>query len=276
MRDPIWRHLGALTLAAALLALVLYATTWHGRLPSAGWELALLAGLLSVPSALYILLPVAAGIAAGTARLGERGARRALAGLVLVMVVMAALDLWAGPAATRAELVAARSYGAQWPMPTEPTMVRLAERVGELGVVARLVTGGLPGVDQTARTYPFDHPRAAAAEAIPHAALLLAPFILMGLVLGAAAWVRRRVIFRAPRDEAVARWVTAWVLAPAGLGLIGMLASPDSYAVLFRGAPLWRPLVGYIPLLAIALLGWRAAYRAPAADAAALAPGHGV
>jgi hypothetical protein len=120
------------------------------------------------------------------------------------------------------------------------------------------------------RSYPPSHPRMVAADVVERLAFFALPFITMGLVLGISAWLGARVIFRAPRDEVVARWFLAWVLAPVAWVLIPTWSGQSNYRILFLGKSLWLPLVPYLPFLVLAALGWRAAHRA--ADQSAWVP----
>lgn len=261
MRDPIWRHLGALTVVGFLLTMPLSL-----QKPFGGWALAWLATLYQMPITMYATMPMVAGVAAGTARLGERGVRQAIAAMLAVMLTMVVLDTTVRPIATQARVAAYQKYGERWsPYPVRPM---LADRIGAVGVLARFLTGRLPGTGAKAApstsTSPRYSPRMDAAGAIVFSAMLTAPFIVMGVVLGVGAWVRRRVIFRAPRDEVIARWVLAWLVAPVAMVILAFATLANgARGVVYGGAPLWQPLIVFIPFLVVAALGWRAAYRSP-------------
>jgi hypothetical protein len=90
---------------------------------------------------------------------------------------------------------------------------------------------------------------------------LLMPFLGAGLVLGIGAWLRNAVTFRRPRDEAIFRLLSAWVIVPAAIMFVmgnqrGMWydLSSESVWMVWLFVP---PLCGLIP----AFLGWRAVWR---------------
>ena len=273
MRNRLWLHFLLLTVAGVAVSVGMLATTLHGRSPESGWAVALLAGLFQLPHDALVGLPVAAGIAVGTASAGPRGVRGAATLLASVVAIMFMMDLWVAPAAERALVDVARTAAARWPTPSDTLMPAPVEAHGALRSLATLTTSGFRGSAVTARTYARDHPRVVAVEALTGVGLFLLPFITLGLVLGVEAWVRRRVLFRSRRDELVATWALAWVIAPLGAGLLLSWSGGRQYGVLFRGAPLWSLLLPYAPFLLLATLGWSSAARAPErAELVAMSP----
>ena len=232
MRSPAWRHLALLT--AVAVAFLFAADLLTGAPTRAGgWRGAPLAALQSLPDALYLLLGVVAGISVGTLSPEARNVRQAAGIVAVVTLAMLGLDAWGATLREGGVLRAAIALG----------------------------SGSLREAHVVLTTYPAGHPRTVAHEALVRAGLLLLPVVLVGLVLGIGAWVNARVIFRAPRDAVVARWVIAWLLVPGATALIVSWSGGYGYETLFRGQPLWLPLVPYVPALALAGVGWRAAAR---------------
>lgn len=84
---------------------------------------------------------------------------------------------------------------------------------------------------------------------------MLAPLSIVGIVLGVLGWVDRRVIFRSPSDEGLARVVMAWTVSPALMWAIFSLMARGSTKVLFEGQPLSLILLPQVPFVVLAVLG---------------------
>jgi hypothetical protein len=222
MRTSPWFHL--LLLIVLGVAFLLGSAVLRGQ-PTAN-------AVRDVPSSLYIILPALAGIAVGTLRPGPRSTATGARIVVAITVLMLALDLTGSDA-----------QSSVWRS------------------LAALLRGGWTGAGELLHSYPLGHPRVVAEHALARGGLLLLPLVLVGLVMGVAAWSTERVTFRTATDGTVARWAVAWVLVPAAFALVLNWSESYAYRILFRGAPLWLPLVPYVPALIIALVGWRAAGR---------------
>jgi hypothetical protein len=274
MSKTVWRHLALLS----MLAFVLWARTsqFHRTAPQLGWGEAVYAGAIHTLDSgqLGWFLAVAAGIAVGTSTVGRRGVRTAVAVLAMTMLAMVALDVVVEPAATRAAKSAAKLAAASvttaWPGFFNDTTIRSrADTLGNIRTGIQLLRERPAALHEPlGESWSQDNPRSLAVEAAMYAPTLLLPFIGIGIMLGAGTWVRNRVTFRAPRDETVARWVSAWVLVPAVCGFIAAWSSGSNYMTLHT-RDYWLPLHPYLPFLVIAALGWRAAVRDHGAQSAA-------
>lgn len=247
MRSSAWFHLLVLTLAFLVLQLGSLVAALHDRRRAAGWDAALERALLEAPSMLFGLLPAAVGIAVATLAFRKGGIRTAAWMVAAVIAVMIAVDTWIGPALDPDRGNSSHPLGGEWK--------------GAVRTLIAWMRGEIQGTGEILRTYPPGHPRFVSMEALARGATLLLPVITVGIVLGIGAWMRNRVIFRTGRDEIIARWVVAFLIAPVVAGRVASWSS-SSYEVLFRGKPLWIVLIPYVPFLVLAALGWRAARRA--------------
>jgi hypothetical protein len=273
MGHAVWRHFALLSAMALLLPVLASASSLHERVPAGGWGVALHAALLYAPGGLLLLLPLAAGIAVGTAAARD-GVAVALRVVVVTMALMLAVDVWAAPAGQRAALTAAREAGAEWPFPGDVERTRSPmDTLGGIRTGVAFLRGDIAGAGERLERYPRDHPRTTALDMTHRLALLLLPFIVTGVILGVSAWVRARVIFRRRRDATVAHWVLAWLLVPLTGLWVTSWATGMHHRVLFRQDPLWMSLVPYVPFVVVAALGWWAAAQLPAGDADAV-PDH--
>jgi hypothetical protein len=118
--------------------------------------------------------------------------------------------------------------------------------------------GGLPEGVSTMGPYVLGHPRLQVAEAVSEAGLILLVFASIGFVIAIMSWIRAHVVFRRAADQRAAQVVVAWIATPLLTALAGDLTGDQRFQVLFRGAPLWRPLLPYVLLLLAALAVWRA------------------
>lgn len=273
MHRSLWRHFAVLCLIALVYCVVGATLMWHTKDPlRVTWDAALWAAIVNSPENIAIYVALAAGISVGTSRLGSRGVRSAASLLLATTVLMILVDVWINPAFTRANRRAAQSYGEAWPLAGDTVIYSRLDTLGNIRTAVRLVRDRPAALhERLGESWSQDHPRELATNValkLPH---FLLPFITMGLVLGAVTWQRRRLIFRAPRDETIARWCTAWVLAPAAWAML-LDFSNMHYAVLHHDRPYWWPLFRYLPFAIMAVLGWRAAARATDADVISPAP----
>ena len=249
MRRNVWWHVALLTVGAFLLLWITPALGFHSRRSAGGWGTALYAALLWMPGDLFRFLPVLVGIAVGTAGLlGRRGVRTAAGVVLAAMVAMAVINAWVEPHVDSAASVAARRAPATWPLPSD-TLEESVWQVSSLRAGIALLRGDITGTGEIRRTYPMDHPRGVAAQTIVDISTFLLPFITVGVMLGIVAWVRGRVTFRRARDEVVGRWVAAWIMAPVVWNFVLEHSNDTQFRMLFRAAPLWSPLVPYVPFL---------------------------
>lgn len=260
MNKSLWRHFGLLAVVVSAYVVASYALMWHAKAPARiPWSNALWAALLDAPSSIATYIALAAGIAAGTASHTTRSLRGAGGVLVVSVALMIAIDMWISPLSTIGNQRAARAQQQAWPLPDDTIIYSPADTVGRIRTAIRILqTQPVALHEPLGSSWSADNPRMLAADAavvLPH---LLLPFITMGLALGAASWQRRRVLFRSPRDEVLARWCTAWVLAPAAWTLVLRWTSIN-YAVLHQTSPYWWPVALYTPFLIVAALGWRSA-----------------
>lgn len=263
MQRSVWRHLAVLICIALLISVTQHASSFHDRAPDLSWGTILWFALLASPGRFASLLVVAPAIAVGIGYLGRRGMRSAFGVVTVTLLVLIAIDVWIDPAAGREIDRLARLVPSKWPVPgeTAPSPVAPMDSIGVLRTAAYLIVEQPREIGERLARYPAGHPRVVAAVTVQNAATFLLPLILAGIVVGASAWVRERVIFRSTRDEVVARWFLAWVLAFAAWRVIGSWSSGYSYEMLFRDGSLWLPLVPYAPFVILGALGWHAAWR---------------
>lgn len=264
MTRSYWRHLAALLLFAAVLSAVQYVP--HLRRMAPGADAGTFAWLfvIGLSRELLRIFPMLPGVAIATAGTGRPGARGAARLLALVLAIVVAGDLVARPALARAWNSAALRAAPTWPLARDTfDLTRPIERDGAIRTAIAYAIDTPAAVHETRRSYELGHPRWVAMDLVMELGLILLPFITMGVVLGAASWVRQRVTFRSARDEVVARWVLAWLLTGAVTALYVNWPLDLRYE-LSIGASFWQPVLVSIPFLALAALGWRAAAREPA------------
>jgi hypothetical protein len=251
-----WIHFSGLIVLAALLqvGVAWLARTGEGLDPGA----ALVQSLQGVPAFLYGALPAMAAISCGLLAAGANRVRKALRITVSATLMMAVIDIASPPV----DAVLGSRVGV-----VEGDIAVRTERVIDLGRVSALRTlhsaavGGLPGIGERAESYPLSHPRAIASAALHKGALLLAPLLLVGIIVGVQSWLADHVVFRREVDQRVGHLVMAWVIAPAGEVLLFTWSGDLRAQVLFAMAPLWSILVPYVPFLVVAVVAWRTAHR---------------
>ncbi|MEO8622160.1 MAG: hypothetical protein ABI625_13905 [bacterium] len=272
MSNSVWRHYALLVLLSIIVPVQGYVFMFHDKASQLGWGTALWVGLLATltpHSSIVSYLALAPAIAVGTGRLGRRGVRTAAALLGVTLLIMGITDMWIGPAATRAVNAAARSAPAPWPIPfRDTTIYARSDTLGFLRTGFQLLRDQPPELPQKlGASWSQDHPRELATRAAVFGAEFLLPFITIGLVLGAVTWIKHRVVFRTRRDEIVARWFVAWLLAPFAWSVVSTWSRGASYNTL-HSRMYWLPIEPYVPFILLAILGWRAAAR-DSQDAAA-------
>ena len=268
MTRSFWRHLAALLLLAAVLSAVQYVPHLRRMAPGADGGTFAWLFVLGMSRELLRILPMLPGVAVATAGAGRPGARGAARLLALVLALLAVGDVVARPALARAWDVAAHRAPAPWPLAGDTlSLAQPIERDGAIRTAVAYVIDTPAAVHETRRSYELTHPRWVAMDLVLELGLLLLPFITMGVVLGAASWVRQRVSFRSARDEVVARWVLAWLITGAVSALYVNWPLDLRYE-LATGASFWQPVLVALPFLALAALGWRAAAREPEPAAA--------
>lgn len=230
--SPVWRHFLLLASLGALFVFSADLLTGAQSRSGGGWAAARSA-LRGVPDSLFLLLPIIAGVAVGTLRSDARQTNTAFRVTVATMLCMFVLQL---------------------------SVLALGDPVS--GLLASPVTfvRGVEASRVVLSSYPTDHPRVLMYDVASRAAqLLLLPAVLVGTVMGLGAWVRDRVMFRAPGDELVARWVLALMLSPLMLAVIVSWSGGYSYEIMFMGQSILLVLVPYLPAVAVAAVGWRRA-----------------
>lgn len=275
MSKVVWRHLLLLGLLAFAPFLWQGVSQFHRGAPNLGWMEAFYAGALFAlgntgPASFFA---VAAGIAVGASSTDARRVRTAVVVMAVTVAAMVVLDSIVVPSATRAAVAAAKraavSSETVWPSFFNDTLVHTrTDSIGYLRTgLSLLVERPAALSEPLGATWSHNHPRSRATDAAIFAATLLLPFIAIGMVLGVSAWMRTRVVFRAPRDEAVAKWISSWVLAAAVCGFIVAWSDSLSWRVL-HGRNYWLPLQPYWPFVILAILGWRSAIREARSTAA--------
>lgn len=242
----VWLHFVGLLGVASVVAIL------NGLVTGPGATLG--SALLGLHEGLYALVPVAAGISLGLG-IGVR-LKTAAKIVALSMLLMVGLDLL--PPSGQSPVP--RSVRVVPPGQVEPRIPRLGNRAasGALSTVVELIRGDLPDVNERIRPYPLTHDRARASYGLLKIGLLFTPFIAAGVVLGLAAWIEQRVLFRSGRDEVVAMIVIAWGASPLAVFLSDALAGQAQGAALFGDSSLWMMIAAYAPPVLVGSLGWLA------------------
>lgn len=263
MTRSFWRHLAALLLLAAVLSAVQYGPNLRRMAPGADAGTFAWLFVIGMSRELLRVLPMLPGVAIATAGAGRPGARGAARLLALVLAILVVGDLAVRPALARAWDAAAHHAAPTWPLARDTfALAQPIQRDGAIRTAIAYAIDTPPSVHETRRSYELTHPRWIAMDLVVELGLLLLPVITMGVVLGAASWVRQRVTFRTARDEVVARWVLAWLLTGAVTALYVNWPLDLRYELSIGGS-FWHPVLVSIPFLALAALGWRAAAREP-------------
>lgn len=269
MTRSFWRHLVALLLFAAVLSAVQYVPHLHRIAPGADAGTFVRLFAIGIAQSLFVVLPMVAGIAIGTAGTGRPGVRAAARLLAILLGIMVVADMVASPALERARAAEARRAPATWPLARDTFDVRFPiVRDGAIRTGVALALGNAPATPPELTGHYRADPRRLGIDLLFAYGMMLIPFIGMGIVLGATSWVRQRVTFRSARDEVVARWVLAWLLTGSTVALFVNWPLGMQYRISVGRASFWEPVLVSLPFLALAALGWRAAAREPAQSAA--------
>lgn len=245
--NRIWFHFLGLLAAATVVA------TLNG-LVTGGAGTTLGNALRGLREGLYPLVPVAAGVAVGIG-MGVR-LRAAVQIVFVATAIMIGLDLMPPSGQRRVLTSTSLTPGGQ----IAPSAVGGGNWLaGEaLRTITRLLTGDLDDADQRLSAYGPDHDRFRASHGLLKLGLLITPLVAAGIVLGLAAWIEQRVLFRSGRDEVMVMIVIAWGLSPLSVFLSYGLGTRALFGALFRDSSLGMILVAYLPSVVVGLLGWRA------------------
>jgi hypothetical protein len=251
-----WLHLAGLTALAVALEV---GSSWLAlRSEGTPAGAALSEGLRRAPAFVYAVLPAIAAISCGFLRARSGAPKTALRIALAATACMMVIDVTA-PAAESA-------FGSRVGILEGDVAVQTA-RAPDLGrasatrTVRDALRGDLAGFAETQASYPVLHPRLVLTSATHKAALLMAPVLLVGLIIGIQAWVSDRVVFRQPGDRRIAQSLMAWIVAPGGEALLFTWSHDSKTQVLFGQAPLWTILVPYIPVAIVSGVAWRAALK---------------
>jgi len=242
----IWSHFGFLLGLAAILYVVVRVFAGTG-----------LAGTLSgLPQFMFVVIPIAAGLAAGATSFSPASLRGALGIALVAPVLMLLFESGIGP---RLAPAVAEGVELEADLGTE---VELVNRSGSLSIFVDMVSD--PEFRQStapAERYGFGHPRLLLKEAATRILALLLPGVLIGLAIGIASWMNTRVRFITAVDARFAQLLVAWTVIPLARAVIDYWAVAMGFSALFEGVPLWILLVPYLAFGLLAALGWRSASR---------------
>ena len=257
----VWIHAAALTGMAAFLLVVGSAAVLREGDASVSLVSAMYVGILSMPAVLFGVLPIIAGISLGVERVGDLSMKVAwslIAGVTLLMVFIDILapvrsgGVLPERVAITAEGVRARRPGLDW------------SSVRAIPTVVSVLRGEVGDIDERLSAYPSDYGRVLASFSVFKLGLLLTPLSVAGILLGILGWVDRRVIFRSPRDESLARIVMAWAISPTLMWAIFSLSNSAQLKALFSGQPFSTTLLPHVPFDVLGVLAIRQATRSAA------------
>ena len=208
----IWSHFGFLLGLAATLYVVVRVFSGTGLVDT----------LSGLPLFLFVVIPVAAGLAAGASSFSPASLRSARRIALFAPLLMVLFESGIGP-----RLAPATEEGAE-PIADLGAEVDLVNEVGSLSVFMDMVRD--PEFRQsTAPTerYGFGHPRLLLKEAFMRVLALLLPGVLIGLAIGIASWMNTRVQFITPVDARFAQLLVAWTVIPLARIVIRLLGCGD-------------------------------------------------
>ena len=237
-RSP-WIHLFGTSIVLAVVQVVVMRLS--------GGERALWLGL---PSFLYGVLPMVTGVSALWI---DRSSGVTRTKLILVAVAsMLVMD-----AISKPRLITLRpqteylSTGVQ----VGREVMDLA-RVSALGTASDWVRGRMPDLQERGTRYAPGHSRPRAALAIQKGALLLMPWLLVGVVLGVVQWLRRSATFIDPARGRLFELTTAWCVVLIVQVVVAWAVDQAVIDSLHDGA-LPAILAPYLFLGALSFAGWR-------------------
>ncbi len=253
----LWLHFGLLLVVSILffLAWGLWAPT--GPEPWGDFGQRLRDSVRALPGTLFPLLPILAGVGVGLSRVRIGLTRHAAMLVVVTTLGMLAIDLWA-PLDARPSLLQPAWVAETLEVVPQGDPLRHGRAVSALAV---LVQRGEERQEEVLLKYPPGHPRLVLTQGLVAALLMGFPLGLVGVVLGANAWVQDRASFRRPKDERVATVILAWVIVPTSYWVVFSISLDAQVSVLFQGEPPILILVPVLPLILAGMLGWRAARR---------------
>jgi hypothetical protein len=254
----LWTHFGVLLgLAVVLFVGGRVLEVGLAGLGSGGTASALAELTRGLPQFLLLVVPVAAGLTMGAAVFSGRLLRHGVSLGVLSVVAMLLLDGVAAPVATRPHIGDLETVDALRVTPQR--QVSAYDALGLPGAIAWFRDGERRArVGEIQTQYAADHPRVIAMRATERLFSFAIPWVLIGIVLGANAWLLRHADFREPADQRMATLMIAWVVVPL-IGMILATWSASAQNAALRGRPLLFMAVPYIALMALAIVGWKSA-----------------
>ena len=243
-----------------LLALVLLVTVVDvGRhlLAGYGWRFS----LAVLPSALYAMGPLLAGVAISILEGGHRTAREAIKLGMVVVVGMLVMDLLTPPDLPRQDLSRALIRG-------EASAVldgSLNVDKSWISVMREWSSDRLDLGDgftsSVARTTDGDRNRV--TQALGEGFFLLTVFAVLGMVLAAGRWIRGHVTFDRPGDRRAAHVVVAWLLAPLVVSLTIGWFDKQAYRANFEGASVWWVAFPFVVVFLLGVIAWNVDFAHP-------------
>jgi hypothetical protein len=259
-RNGLWTHFGVLT----VLAVVLFVggrvlDMGLGSVGAEGTASTMAEFTRGLPQFLLLVIPVASGLTMGAAVFSGRLLRHGVTLAVLSVVAMILLDGIAAPVTTRpyvGDLEQVNALGV-----TPQRQISAYDALGLPGALRWLSTGDRSDrIGEILNEYPAEHPRIIAMSAVDRLLSFMLPWILIGIVLGANAWLLRHARFREQADQRMATLMIAWVVVPL-IGMILATWSASAQNAALRGRPLIFLALPYVALAALAAVGWRSATR---------------
>lgn len=245
-----WVHFGVLVVLAGIVDALGFPSG------DVGFAEGLRRALSQLPDFYFGALPVLVAISIGMLAFSRTAPRQGLAMALVVMVAMLLLD-WVSDATSGG----GARVGLQASGFVSPTKAGDYTSVSLLKSVVAILQGDLVVPATPSSRYGPRDPFLVAAFAVLKTGHLMLPVILVGIVLGAQAWVADHVTFRRPIDETVARISLAWVCAPAAFYLAETWALKLLFQVLFGSASLMAPLLPFLVLLIVGAVGWYTSWR---------------
>lgn len=261
MRKSVWAHLLALAAASVVYVVAIPVFASYGRGTNATLAVRVVDAVLWAPAQFTLIIPIIVAIAVGGTALTTLRLRHAVAICIIATVSLIAIDEFLEPEVPRLRVDAARYFKSAWTHPADSAAPMITSSgTGSLRAGLNLLIRPVAGIQDVHQgAYSSTHPRVIAVDAVASFGALLLPFVVVGIVLGASAWIGRHATFAVPRDEAVMRWVTAWVLAPVVTYTVSGWSLGSRYSVLFLGHAIWKPLLPYVLFTWLASQGWRTA-----------------
>jgi len=278
MSRVVWRQFGiALFSIIAFFVLMRLrghqaSTTWADLHGGIGHLL-----LLDLPGWIINALPLAAGVAVALVPMRAGAFPVAIRMLAIVFVILVIYDILGVPRVNRAYRAGyTPEYAATIPpLRLDDTAGAIQRSIAHLRGVVRpedltrwpppkrdtAATSGVPAGAFAPITDGSKFVRRDQMSAFQGLLELGTPFLLMGLVLGFGAWLRRIATFRHERDELLLRLVVAWGIVIGVPLFTSMLMQWTSFDVSMRGQWMGWVLLPSVLASIPAFLGWRAVWR---------------